>query len=40
VDLLGICMNINGWEGMIFVSLNTAIAPRPGRWRELWLADV
>ncbi|KAL5229953.1 hypothetical protein ABZP36_028729 [Zizania latifolia] len=28
VDSLGICMNINGWEGMIFIGLNAAISVR------------
>ncbi|XP_020179793.1 protein DETOXIFICATION 34 [Aegilops tauschii subsp. strangulata] len=28
VDSLGICMNVNGWEGMIFIGLNAAISVR------------
>uniref|UniRef100_A0A0D9XAY8 Protein DETOXIFICATION n=1 Tax=Leersia perrieri TaxID=77586 RepID=A0A0D9XAY8_9ORYZ len=28
VDSLGICMNFNGWEGMIFIGLNAAISVR------------
>uniref|UniRef100_A0ACD5ZW36 Uncharacterized protein n=1 Tax=Avena sativa TaxID=4498 RepID=A0ACD5ZW36_AVESA len=28
VDSLGICMNINGWEGMLFIGLNAAISVR------------
>ncbi|KAL6859152.1 hypothetical protein ACP4OV_018154 [Aristida adscensionis] len=28
IDSLGICMNINGWEGMIFIGLNAAISVR------------
>ncbi|VAI85915.1 unnamed protein product [Triticum turgidum subsp. durum] len=28
VDSLGVCMNINGWEGMIFIGLNAAISVR------------
>ncbi|GJN04292.1 hypothetical protein PR202_ga21830 [Eleusine coracana subsp. coracana] len=28
VDSLGICMNINGWESMIFIGLNAAISVR------------
>jgi MATE family multidrug resistance protein len=28
VDSLGICMNVNGWEGMLFIGLNAAISVR------------
>ncbi|XP_044959709.1 protein DETOXIFICATION 35-like [Hordeum vulgare subsp. vulgare] len=28
VDSLGVCMNINGWEGMVFIGLNAAISVR------------
>ena len=28
VDSISICMNINGWEGMLFIGLNTAISVR------------
>ncbi|RXI08374.1 hypothetical protein DVH24_022518 [Malus domestica] len=28
VDSLSICMNINGWEGMLFIGLNAAISVR------------
>ncbi|CAD6265105.1 unnamed protein product [Miscanthus lutarioriparius] len=44
VDSLGICMNINGWEGMIFIGLNAAISVRvsnelgSGRPRAAWNA--
>jgi MATE family multidrug resistance protein len=46
VDSLGICMNINGWEGMIFIGLNAAISVRvsnelgSGRPRAAWNAVV
>ncbi|PAN36741.1 hypothetical protein PAHAL_6G306600 [Panicum hallii] len=44
VDSLGICMNINGWEAMIFIGLNAAISVRvsnelgSGRPRAAWNA--
>jgi MATE family multidrug resistance protein len=44
VDSLGICMNINGWEGMVFIGLNAAISVRvsnelgSGRPRAAWNA--
>jgi len=44
VDSLGICMNVNGWEGMIFIGLNAAISVRvsnelgSGRPRAAWNA--
>ncbi|KAG2580782.1 hypothetical protein PVAP13_6NG363700 [Panicum virgatum] len=46
VDSLGICMNVNGWEGMIFIGLNAAISVRvsnelgSGRPRAAWNAVV
>ncbi|CAO2164842.1 unnamed protein product [Urochloa humidicola] len=46
VGSLGICMNINGWEGMIFIGLNAAISVRvsnelgSGRPRAAWNAVV
>ncbi|CAO2207610.1 unnamed protein product [Urochloa humidicola] len=46
VDSLGICMNINGWEGMIFIGLNAAISVRvsnelgSGRPRAAWNAVI
>ncbi|CAO2200309.1 unnamed protein product [Urochloa humidicola] len=46
VDSLGICMNVNGWEAMIFIGLNAAISVRvsnelgSGRPRAAWNAVV
>ncbi|KAJ1269691.1 hypothetical protein BS78_07G230600 [Paspalum vaginatum] len=46
VDSLGICMNVNGWEGMIFIGLNAAVSVRvsnelgSGRPRAAWNAVV
>ncbi|WVZ91638.1 hypothetical protein U9M48_037782 [Paspalum notatum var. saurae] len=46
VDSLGVCMNVNGWEGMIFIGLNAAVSVRvsnelgSGRPRAAWNAVV
>nr|CAB3489861.1 unnamed protein product [Digitaria exilis] len=46
VDSLGVCMNVNGWEIMVFVGLNAAISVRvsnelgSGRPRATWNAVV